>query len=198
MTQDISIDATLRLAQHVSATRYSDLPASAIHAFKRAFQDHVTCAIAGSAMPVSRAVLEYFRETDASRIANVIGTEALLSPQGAALVNGANTHGLDFDDGHTNGSAHPSGAIFPAILAAAQQYNATPREIVLVRVNSGRSFEKRVLDPKGEGENPMSDDDLKRKFVVNCTPVIGKDRCEQLMQLVWNFENAKTVAELFN
>ena len=59
---------TLRLAQHVSDTRYEDLPAAAIHAFKRALQDHVTCAIAGSAMPVSRALLDYFRETDAARV----------------------------------------------------------------------------------------------------------------------------------
>ena len=49
-------------------------------------------------------------------------------------MNGANTHGLDFDDGHTNGSAHPSGVVFPAVLAAAEQYGATPREIILAAV----------------------------------------------------------------
>jgi 2-methylcitrate dehydratase PrpD len=129
-----SVHATMRLAQHVAGTPYADLPASVIHAFKRAFQDHMTCAIAGSAMPVSRALLEYFMETDAARTATVIGNGAMLSPQNAALVNGANTHGLDFDDGHTNGSAHPSGAIFPAALAAAQQYGASPQEFVLAVV----------------------------------------------------------------
>src|SRR5690606_17344395 len=43
----------------------------------------------------------------------------------------ANTHGLDFDDGTTQGSAHPSGAVFPAVLAAAEQHGATPRDVVL-------------------------------------------------------------------
>jgi 2-methylcitrate dehydratase PrpD len=129
-----SADATLRLAQHVSALRYADLPGRVIHGFKRALQDHITCAIAGSAMPVSRALLEYFKETDATRVATVIGNGTMLSPQNAALVNGANAHGLDFDDGHTNGSAHPSGVIFPAALAAAQQYNASPRQLVLAVV----------------------------------------------------------------
>jgi 2-methylcitrate dehydratase PrpD len=128
------IAATARLAAHVAATRQTDLPAPAIHAFKRALQDHVTCAIAGSAMPVSRALLEYFLATDATRIATIIGSGARLSPQNAALVNGANTHGLDFDDGHTNGSAHPSGAIFPAVLAAAEQYRSSPRQIMLAAV----------------------------------------------------------------
>jgi 2-methylcitrate dehydratase PrpD len=126
--------ATMRLAGHVAATRHEDLSPKTIHAFKRAFQDHLTCAIAGSAMPVSRALLDYFSETDPARTATVIGRGVKLSAQNAALVNGANTHGLDFDDGHTHGSAHPSGAVFPAVLAAAEQYGSAPREIVLAAV----------------------------------------------------------------
>jgi 2-methylcitrate dehydratase PrpD len=126
--------ATAKLAGHVAAARYETLPPKTIHAFKRAFQDHLTCAIAGSAMPVSQALLGYFSDTDASRAATVVGNGAQLSAQNAALVNGANTHGLDFDDGHTNGSAHPSGAVFPAVLAAAEQYGSSPREIVLAAV----------------------------------------------------------------
>lgn len=126
--------ATTALAQHVAKTRSDDLSAAVVHAFKRALQDHMTCAIAGSGMPVSRALLDYFRDTDASPIATVIGNGAKLSPQNAAFVNGANTHGLDFDDGHTNGSAHPSGAIFPAVFAVAEQYGAKPRDIVLAVV----------------------------------------------------------------
>ena len=128
------IGATAKLAEHVAAAQYENLPAKTVHAFKRAFQDHLTCALAGSAMPVSQAVLSYFSETDATRVATVVGTAAKLSAQNAALVNGANTHGLDFDDGHTNGSAHPSGAVFPAVLAAAEQYGSSPRDIVLAAV----------------------------------------------------------------
>ena len=126
--------ATARLAEHVASKRYDDLSPKVIHAFKRAFQDHLTCAIAGSAMPVSRALLQYFEETDATRVATVVGTTRRLSAQNAALVNGANTHGLDFDDGHTHGSAHPSGVIFPAVLAAAEQYGATPQQIIVAAV----------------------------------------------------------------
>ena len=126
----ISGGASLRLATHVAQSRFEDLPPATLHAFKRALLDHVTCAVAGSAMPVSRALLSYYQETDASRVATVVGTEARLSAPNAALVNGANTHGLDFDDGTTHGSAHPSGAIFPAVLAAAEQHKASPREVV--------------------------------------------------------------------
>jgi 2-methylcitrate dehydratase PrpD len=126
--------ATARLAEHVASMCYEQLSPKVIHAFKRAFQDHLTCAIAGSAMPVSRALLDYFQQNDATRVATVIGSGAKLSTQNAALMNGANAHGLDFDDGHTNGSAHPSGAIFPAVLATAEQHGASPREIILAAV----------------------------------------------------------------
>ncbi|MCC7485179.1 MAG: MmgE/PrpD family protein [Burkholderiales bacterium] len=130
MTNELAGGASARLAAHAAGLRFEHLPATTVHAFKRALLDHVTCVLAGSAMPVSRALLSYFEETDAARAAGVAGTGARLSAPNAALVNGANTHGLDFDDGHTNGSAHPSGVVFPAVLAAAEQYNATPREVV--------------------------------------------------------------------
>ena len=125
---------TQKLAEHVASSRYEALSAQTVHAFKRAFQDHLTCAIAGSSMPVSRALLGYFEENDATRVATVVGSRARLSAANAALVNGANTHGLDFDDGHTNGSAHPSGAVVPAVLAAAEQHGASPREIIVATV----------------------------------------------------------------
>jgi 2-methylcitrate dehydratase PrpD len=116
----LAAGASAKLAAHVANARYEDLPPEVVHAFKRALLDHVTCALAGSSMPVSRALLSYYQETDASRLATVIGAEARLSTPNAALVNGANTHGLDFDDGIIHGLAHPSGAIFPVVLVAAE------------------------------------------------------------------------------
>ena len=122
--------ASAKIAAHAAAIRYESLPPEVVHAFKRALLDHVTCAMAGSAMPVSRALLSYYEETDTARAAGVIGTGARLSAANAALVNGANTHGLDFDDGHTHGSAHPSGVVFPAVLAAAEQYRAGVKDVI--------------------------------------------------------------------
>ncbi len=130
----LAVGASARIAAHVAGGRYEALPPEVVHACKRALLDHVTCAVAGAAMPVSRALLSYFLESDATRVATVIGTGAKLSAPNAALVNGANTHGLDFDDGTTQGSAHPSGAIFPAVLAATEQHGASPRDIILAAV----------------------------------------------------------------
>jgi len=126
--------ASAKIAAHVANARYEGLSPEVVHALKRALLDHVACAVAGASMPVSRTLLSYFLETDATRVATVIGAGAKLSAPNAALVNGANTHGLDFDDGTTHGSAHPSGAIFPAVLAAAEQHGSSPRQIILAAV----------------------------------------------------------------
>ena len=122
--------ASRRIAAHAAALRREAVSPGAIHAFKRALLDFTTCAIAGSAMPVSRALLGYYEENDATRCATVIGSRVRLAAPNAALVNGANVHGLDFDDGHTEGSAHPAGAVLPAVFAAAEQHGAEPGAVV--------------------------------------------------------------------
>jgi 2-methylcitrate dehydratase PrpD len=132
--RELSEGASRRLAAHVAATCYGSLAPEVIHAFKRALLDFVTCAIAGSAMPVSRALLSYYEENDTIGAATVLGSGVGLSAPNAAMVNGANVHGLDFDDGHTHGSAHPAGVIFPAVLAAAEQDAADPKAVVLAAV----------------------------------------------------------------
>jgi 2-methylcitrate dehydratase PrpD len=129
-TDDLSIGASRTLASHAAGITFEKLPAETIHAFKRTFLDFLTCAISGAAMPVSKALLAYFEENDATRISSVIGHGALLSAPNAALVTGANVHGLDFDDGHTHGSAHCAGVIFPAVMAVAQQRGSSAHEIV--------------------------------------------------------------------
>ena len=50
----------------------------------------------------------------------VIGDASGYTPPGAAMVNGALAHSLDFDDTHAPGSLHPSAPIVPAAFAAAE------------------------------------------------------------------------------
>ena len=44
-----------------------------------------------------------------------IGDRRGFTPTGAALINGALAHSLDFDDTHARGSLHPSAPIVPAV-----------------------------------------------------------------------------------
>ena len=130
VTDDLSVGASRRIAAHAAGMTFAALPAATVHAYKRTMLDFLTCAITGAAMPVSKALLSYFEENDATRVSAVIGHGALLSAPNAALVTGANVHGLDFDDGHTHGSAHAAGVIFPAVFAVAHQRASSAHEIV--------------------------------------------------------------------
>lgn len=127
-------DTTRRLARHVAATRYEDLPERAIHGFKRCLLDYVTTALTGSQEPVSRHMLDYLASVDESRTCAVIGSAARLSVMNAALLNGTSTHALDFDDGHTNASAHPAGPNFPAVFAAAEQKSLDAKRVILATI----------------------------------------------------------------
>ena len=56
--------------------------------------------------------------------ATVFGDRVGVGPAGAALLNGANAHSLDFDDTHAAGSLHPGAPVIPAALAAAEMTGA--------------------------------------------------------------------------
>ena len=67
---------------------------------------------------------------------------------------------------------------------------------VEIELKDGRRLATRVLDPKGESENPLSDADLERKFSVNCEPVIGGAKCRALLEAVWQIDRADGIAQL--
>ncbi|MSP42047.1 MAG: MmgE/PrpD family protein [Alphaproteobacteria bacterium] len=63
-----------------------------------------------------------------SGTATIIGDAATANFAGAAWINGALAHSLDFDDTHAAGSIHPSAPIVPAALAAAEMAGASGRD----------------------------------------------------------------------
>jgi len=127
-------DVTRRLAAHVATTQFGDLSERAVHSFKRSLLDYLATSITGSQEPVSQQMLAYLASVDDSRTAAVIGNGQRLSVLNAALINGTSTHALDFDDGHTNGSAHPAGPNFPAVFAVAEQKGMDAKRVILATV----------------------------------------------------------------
>ena len=60
----------------------------------------------------------------------VFGDSARYTPAGAALLNGAIGHSLDFDDTHAAGSLHPGCPVIPAALAAAEMTGASGADVL--------------------------------------------------------------------
>ena len=66
-----------------------------------------------------------------------------------------------------------------------------------MQFKDGTKLEERVLDPKGEGENPMTDDDLTHKFMSNCRPLLGEQKCARVLQTVWSLGRSADLKELY-
>ncbi len=60
----------------------------------------------------------------------VFGDSARYTPAGAAFLNGALGHSLDFDDTHAAGSLHPGAPVIPAALAAGEMVGASGAEVL--------------------------------------------------------------------
>jgi len=69
---------------------------------------------------------------------------------------------------------------------------------VSVTLQNGQTVQMRILDPKGEGDHPMTDADLEQKFLVNCTPLIDAVRGQRLLEAIWNFDQMRDSQELFD
>lgn len=60
----------------------------------------------------------------------VFGEASRWTPAGAALLNGAFAHSLDFDDTHAAGSLHPGAPVIPAAIAAAEIVGASGADVI--------------------------------------------------------------------
>lgn len=73
----------------------------------------------------------------------VFGDAARYTPAGAAYLNGALAHSLDFDDTHAAGSLHPGAPVVPAALAAGEMVGASGAD-VLAAIVAGYEITCRV------------------------------------------------------
>lgn len=82
----------------------------------------------------------------------VFGDAARYTPAGAALLNGALAHSLDFDDTHAAGSLHPGAPVIPAALAAGEMSGATGAD-VLAAIVAGYEVTCRIALSLPAGEH---------------------------------------------
>ncbi len=87
--------------------------------------DWAACGIAGADEPVARICREMVCEEAGLGEASLFGTAERVPARGAALVNGAASHALDYDDTHFAHIGHPSVAVIPAALALAEGAGAS-------------------------------------------------------------------------
>ncbi len=123
---------TERIAAFVAELSHDGLPAEVAGRAKMLVTDLFGIALrARHEAPATPSLLRTVETLGlAGGDAAVIGDSAGYTPPGAALINGALAHSLDFDDTHARGSIHSSAPIVPAALAAAEMVGAHGRDVI--------------------------------------------------------------------
>lgn len=116
---------TRRLAAFAAASDAARFPESARAIARCSLLDWAAVGRAGVDEPVSRMVRHLAQAEGGTPQAPVFGTATRYPVRMAALVNGATSHALDYDDTHFDYIGHPSVAIFPAALAMAVHRGAS-------------------------------------------------------------------------
>lgn len=107
-----------------------DVPEEVRASVRRRVLDIIGISLAARALDTSDAVIDVARAQGGAPQATAIGVTERLPAANAALVNGTLAHSLDYDDTHLPSILHPSAPVVPAVLAAAQQHDASGADAV--------------------------------------------------------------------
>ncbi len=113
-----------QLAEYAVRERTSTLPAEVIHHAKRAVIDWTAAFLPGSLVPPATLLeLALAEDLDHGGARLASGRRATL--RAAALINGAASHSVEFDDIYRDAAYHAGSPIISAALAAAQTHGAS-------------------------------------------------------------------------
>lgn len=112
-------DAIRVFAEHVSRTRFEDLPEAAVRAARIFILDTIGVALAGTNGPHVPELIEASAATMGDGPARCWGHRRRLSVPGAAMVNGYQIHNSEFDCVHEAAVVHPMTVCLAAVAAHA-------------------------------------------------------------------------------
>lgn len=92
--------------------------------------DWCAVGLAGQDEPAARIIRNIAINEGGLGQASILGTPGLYPARAAAMVNGVISHALDYDDTHFAHIGHPSVAVIPAALAAAQMHNRSGSDLL--------------------------------------------------------------------
>jgi 2-methylcitrate dehydratase PrpD len=109
-----------RLAAHVAALRWADVPAGTRARLGEITVDLVACLLAGLRSPACRAIACRRARQGGLPQASMVGMAGAVPAAAAAFVNAALAHWYEADDVHDAAALHASAVILPALLAVAE------------------------------------------------------------------------------
>ena len=140
MTPETILERVAAFAVHVRDGVVSE---EVLRDARRRVTDIVGIALAASGMEPARIVSDLIEDWGGKERASVVGQKKKYPSASAALLNGTLAHALDYDDTHLPSVLHPSAAVVPAALAAAEVSGASGRAL-LAAVAAGDELVVRV------------------------------------------------------
>ena len=138
-----------QVAKIGAGLKFEDLPDRVVQNSKMYIMDLLGNIIASRHVDSSLTCLQAARELgDGEPTSTAIGCHYKTSPQMAAMINGTFGHAFDMDDDHRYGTQHSSVVVFPAILALAEKYGKSGKEVLTafaygseITIRLGEAFE---------------------------------------------------------
>ncbi len=115
-----TLNLTGALAERNVAWHFLALPGDARELVRQCLLDWIAVALAGAHEPLACMLAEEAREQGGHPQSTVVGQGFATSCRQAALVNGAASHALDYDDVNMSFTGHPSVVLVPPLLALAE------------------------------------------------------------------------------
>ncbi|MCL6650315.1 MAG: MmgE/PrpD family protein [Chloroflexi bacterium] len=119
-----------RIARFAGCVRAGEFGEDVIKDARRRLLDTLGVALAASGMEPARISGAVVRGWGGEEQATIVGAGRRYPVPSAAFVNGTLAHSLDFDDTHLPSVLHPSAAVVPAALAAAEASGASGTELM--------------------------------------------------------------------
>lgn len=126
--------AAERMAAFAQALAWRDIPSDVQQLARLHLADAIGVGLAASRVPAHREFLARLLAQAPSGRAAVLGMDAPVPADTAALANGTSMHSLEYDDTHMRSIVHGSAVIVPPLLAVAQEQGLPLTDVLRLTV----------------------------------------------------------------
>ena len=120
-----AIPVTAEIARRAAALAWHDFPDDLVERTRQCLLDWFAVTVAGAQDELTDILVREAVEDGATGPATLIGRSERVLPSAAALINGAASHALDYDDVNFAMGGHPTVTVVPALLALGEQLGAS-------------------------------------------------------------------------
>jgi 2-methylcitrate dehydratase PrpD len=120
-----AVPVTAELAKKAAQLAWRDLPEDLLERTKQCLLDWFAVTVPGAQEELTDILVREAMEDGAKGPASLVGRREKVLPSTAALINGAASHALDYDDVNFAMGGHPTVTVVPALLALGEQIKAS-------------------------------------------------------------------------